>query len=242
LAFAGAGAVNALFILLPYLLRRRFRLDAVEQASLSYPNCGNLIVPLVAATLGADQQIYSCAYIVIQTALLFTHGLSLIRGERRPDLKGALRNPNILAILLGAALFALHVRFPAPLAAAVNGFAGMVAPASMLVIGMAIGRADLRRIFTSRRVYAVTFLRLLALPALAVLLLRLTGLARLLPEGRDILRVVVMAASASPATTLTQMAQCYGGDAAEASALNVMGVVFLIVTMPLLLLFYQALI
>ena len=44
------------------LLRRPLHLTPVEQASVIYPNCGNLIIPLVTAILGRDWIIFAVCF------------------------------------------------------------------------------------------------------------------------------------------------------------------------------------
>ena len=54
--------------------------------------------------------------------------------------------------------------------------------------------------------------------------------------------VVLLATSAPAAVMVTQLAQIHGRDARYASVINVMSVIFCIVTMPLMVLLYEALI
>ena len=54
--------------------------------------------------------------------------------------------------------------------------------------------------------------------------------------------VVLVATAAPPAVMLTQTSQTYGGDPRYASIINVMGSVLCIVTIPLIIAFYEYLI
>ena len=70
-------------------------------------------------------------------------------------------------------------------------------------------------------------------------LLKYSSLAALVPEGRTILLVTLLAICTPSASTLTQMAQVYGKDADYASAINVVTTLLCIVTMPLMVALYQ---
>ena len=54
--------------------------------------------------------------------------------------------------------------------------------------------------------------------------------------------IVLLATSAPAAVMVTQLAQIYGQDAKYASVINVMSVLFSIVTMPLITLLYEKLV
>jgi len=239
LAFLTAALINFLFIVGSKLLHKPFHLDTVEEMTLAFPNAGNLILPIVLAVLGQEAVIYCCAYIIIQNLLIFSYGESQIRGEKTFSLRKCITNPCIIACFLAAISFACQFKLPEILASTVNGFSAMLAPASMLVIGMAIGTADFKDIFTKPKYYFVCALRLIGYPLVILLLLKLSNVCVFFPFAKEVLLIPFLAASSSPAATVTQMAQCHNNNPAKASALNTMAVCFLIVTMPLMVMLYQ---
>ena len=101
LAIFGAAIVHVIYIALSKLGERFLGLNNIEKASLIYSNAGNLIIPLVSATLGDEWVFYSCAYIIVSTFLFWSHGKSVICEETKIELKKVITNPNILAIILG---------------------------------------------------------------------------------------------------------------------------------------------
>ena len=110
------------------------------------------------------------------------------------------------------------------------------------VQGMLIAGMNLRDIFTNRRVYAVTFLRLLLVPVLALIILKISGLVTWHPQGEKILLVIFLAVITPSASTITQMCQVYGGNSKYSSAINVMTTLLAIVTMPIMVLLYEKII
>ena len=56
---------NLVLTLLPYGLKH-LKLTPIEQASFSYPNCGEILLPLVASVLSKEMQIYCCGFIIVQ--------------------------------------------------------------------------------------------------------------------------------------------------------------------------------
>ena len=74
----------------------------------------------------------------------------------------------------------------------------------------------------------------MGIPLAAVALLKLSGLAHLVPDGQTILLESLLDTCTPSASTITQMAQIYGKDADYASAINVVTTLLCIFTMPLM--------
>ena len=94
LVLLAALLVHGLYILLSSLLKKPLRLQPVEQASVFCTNAGNLIIPLVTAILGKQWVIYTCAYILVQTVLLWSYVKNLVCGEKGIAWKKLLLNPS----------------------------------------------------------------------------------------------------------------------------------------------------
>ena len=242
IAAAGAAIVHILLIGGGKLLEKPLHLNGIEKASLEYSNAGNLIVPLVTSVLGPEWVFYSTAYMMVQTLLVWTHGLSVIRQEKERSIKKIISNPNIIAIIMGFVLFITNLWFPPVVSSCISGFGAMIGPSSMLVIGMLIGDVDLLWVFRQKRPYLICFLRLVGFPLLVILLFGLSGLTKLHPDGKYILLIVLLAASAPAAAMVTQLAQIYKKDARYASVINIMSVIFCVVTMPLIVFLYNIII
>lgn len=244
LLLAGGAAVLVHIILIGggKLLSGPLHLNGVEKASVEYSNAGNLIVPLVSSVLGEEWVFYTTAYIIVQTVLIWTHGQSVIRQGQEKDYRKILLNPNIIAIAVGFILFATGIHLPSVVGQCISGFGDMIGPASMLVVGMIIGNVNLGWVFRQKRPYLICFIRLVLFPVITILIFALSGAERLHPDAEYILMVVLLATSAPVAVMVTQLAQIHGRDARYASVINVMSVIFCIVTMPLMVLLYEAVI
>lgn len=241
IAVAAVIGIHIFFIGFTKLLQPVLHFASIEKASLIYTNCGNLIVPLVGSVLGMKWVFYTSAYMMVQTVMIWTHGVALISSSRKNSLKKIMLNPSMIAVMIGLLLFLTRIRIPALIGDCMSGFADMVAPASMLVIGMLMGEVDLKWVFRQKRPYFICFIRLIVMPVIVVLVFRFTGILGLHRDAEKILLVVLLAASAPVAATVTQMAQVFDGDATYASVINVMSVIFCIITMPLIVFFFEAL-
>lgn len=233
-AMAVAAAMHVVLLAMTALLRRPLKLDVIEQVNTIYSNAGALVIPLVQALLGSEYVIYSCAFIIVQTVLIWTHANACLQGSFPLSGKAA-GNPNILAILAGAAMYLLNLRLPALLQSPVSSMGSMVGPIGMLLAGMAIADSPLRRVFCTKRNYLVAFLRLLACPFVILLLLWACHAQTFVADGKNILMTVYLAAITPACTTTTSMAQLYDRDAAHSSALYVVTTLLSILSMPVMI-------
>lgn len=237
--FVVAICCNVLLILLPYPIRRLLKLTAVEQASLSYPNCGEILIPLVVAVLSEEMSVYCCAFMIVQICCLFTHGVSLLSGQGEVKIKAIFSNPNVIAIVLAFMMFFLKIRLPFFLNDAVEGFKGMLLPACMLVIGIAIGNSDFKTLLSNKRTYLICFLRLIVMPLIVLLIIKISGVSYAMENAKNIILIVFMATASSSAATVANIAQSYNNDAQNAGLINVMSILFLIITLPIMVILYQ---
>ncbi len=242
LAFAASLGINLFYILITKLWNRIYPMSVVEQASVIYPNAGNLIVPMVGAILGEDMILYCSAYMIIQNLFVWTHGKLLISGEDKPTFRNVICNSTVLSIILGIFLAVTHIRLPGLLDSAVSSVGKALAPVCMFVTGVTIGAIPLKKAFSQKRVYWVCFLRLLVYPLLVILLFRLTGVSRCIDRASDVLLIVFLAAAAPAASNIVQFAQYYRKDEYTAGLINVISTLLCIITMPVMVLLFQLMI
>lgn len=239
LAFAGAILVHVIFIPLANVIAKITGFTPIEKASIIYSNSGNLIIPLVGAILGKEWVLYTSGYMVVQTILIWTHGKNLVCNEHSYDLKKILGNINVIAIICGICLFVFQISLPSVIVGTMDTVGGLMGALAMLVIGMLIGQMNIKDIFVEKRTYLIAFMRLLVFPLVIVVFFKLTGLTELTADANQILLITTLAACAPPAAMVTQFAQLYNKHPGYASIMNVMGVVFSIITMPLVIMIYQ---
>lgn len=242
IAVAASIAAHGIYIGASRLLGKFLKLTPVERASSIYSNCGYLIVPLVTFVLGEEWVFYTCAYVMVSTVLIWTHLQSLLGGGKNGNaLRNIIWNPNIIAIVIGLFLFFTGLRIPTVLENTIEGFGGAIGSVSMLVVGMLIGNMDLKWVFTRKRAYLISLFRLIIFPAVTAVLFAFVVRLGIHPDAKEILLISLLAASAPAAVMVIQLLQIHDGDAGYASVINVMSVIFCILTMPLMVLLYEAL-
>ena len=236
-AAALAVGFHALFFLIAAALRRFWKANEVERASVVFTNCGNLIVPLVAFVKGQGWVIYTSAYILVFNVLFWTIGVRMFDGETKLSLKKTLLNPNLLAIGAGLITLFAGLRLPEPVALAFSDVAAMIGPMTMMITGLVVGGMTVRGLFANRRVFGVLFFRMVLSSGLAALAAALA--ARVLPVDKSMVMISLLAALAPSASNINQLAILYNKDAPYASAINVLTTLSCIATIPCFVMLYE---
>lgn len=239
LAVAVAILIHVVLFVVCGILRKLLKMDEVETASLIYSNAGNLILPLVTSILGEEWVIYASGFLCVQTIIVWTHGQSLMKGQRQVNLKKIVQNINLIAILTGLVFFLCNIHLPKILDSMTSSLAGMIGPISMVMIGMLLAGVDWKLVFGKRRIYGIVFLKMIVVPGIITLCLKLAAPLIPMENAKTILLISLLAVIAPTAVTITQMAQLYKRDAAYASSINVFTTLVCIVTMPLMVMLYM---
>ena len=239
IAFAASVMTQVILLVIISVAGRLLHLNEVEVASVYYSNSGNLIVPIVTFILGQEWVLYGCVFMSVQLIFLWTHCKKIISRESSYDWKKIVLNINMISIFIGVVLFFAKIHLPEIISNTLGSVGSMIGPASMIVTGMLFAGMNLKQIFANKRVYFITFLRLIAVPLIALVLIKLSNLASFSADGNKIMLIVFLAIITPSASTVTQMCQVYGNDSRYASAINVMTTLLSIVTMPLMVLLYQ---
>ncbi len=148
LALAAALAFHGILIVICTVLNTIFHLNSVDRCSLIYTNAGNIIMPLVAALLGEEWQIYATAFLAVQMTILFSHGQSVMEGKPGINWKKIVTNPNMIAVVAGLVLFLTPLQLPDVLADTMTSMARAVGPVSMIMLGMALADIEWKKLFT----------------------------------------------------------------------------------------------
>jgi predicted permease len=238
LAFVAAVAIHILLLIIGHVSGRLFHFEEIDIASIIYSNAGNLIIPIVTAVLGPEWVIYSTAFVSVQLIFLWTHCKLMFSKEKKPNLREIILNINVIAIFLGVLSMLSGIRLPAMLNETLGSIGTMIGPMGMLITGMIVAGMDMKQIFTSKKVYVITFFRMILCPAIILLLLKLSNAGSLVDNGVQILLITFLATVTPAASTVTQFAQVHNKDAEYAGAINIMTTLVCIVTMPLFVILY----
>ena len=134
-----------------------------------------------------------------------------------------------MATIVAVGFFMTGWQLPEPVVKCFDIISGGTVPVSMLVVGASLGSISVREALSDWRVYAVSFVRLIAAPAVTWLALR--------PFIHDemLLGVTVILAACPTAMLATALAIRGGKDEAYASQCVFVSTVLSAATMPLMI-------
>ncbi|MBO6046951.1 MAG: AEC family transporter [Erysipelotrichaceae bacterium] len=241
-AIMAAIIINILLIVLTKLIAKPLHLNAIEKASISYANAANLIIPLVTYVLGEEWVVYASAFICVQVFFLWTHAESLISGEKHISIKKIITNINLIVAMIGICMFATGIRLPSLLTDFVGQVASVLGPIAMIMIGMILASVKWKDVFSRKSVYIVTFLKMIVMPLIILLCIKVSGVPYMITNGKTILYISFLAVISPTAAMVTQLAQLHDQAPDYASTINVMTTITSIVTMPIMTAIYMAII
>lgn len=231
--------LHIILIVTGSVLKRLLKLDPIEHATAIYSNSGNLIIPIVMSLFGKEWVIYASCFIVVQTFLFWTHCRLIIVGKGNLSLKVMVKNINMWSIFIGVVLFAFQIKLPAFINGTLSSVGVFIGPNAMLIAGMLIASIPLRTIFSSKRIYLVTALRLVLIPIFLLVIIKLCGFAGWVENGETIAMISFLATTSPSAATVTQMALIFGNNAQKASAIYGVTTFLCVFTMPFVIALYQ---
>ncbi len=203
-----------------------------------YGNVGYMALPLAQAVLG-DEGVFYCSVIIIPFYILgFTHGINVM--QRKEDrgkfsVKKLLVNPGVIGVIIGLPLFLLKIELPELIYAPVSYVADLNTPLAMIMFGTYLASADWKTIFQDKRVFGTAAIKLIALPVITIVALKLAGF------GGALLTACVLSASAPTASNTVMFAAKYDCDTALASKVTSLVSVISIITMPIMIAISQML-
>ncbi len=202
-------------------------------------NAGYMAIPMLQIMTNSSQIIlYATASLVGFNLISWTLGTYILSKEKRfISLKNILFNLPTLTFLITLPFFILNlnfVRFPQlhSLANGVSLFANMMAPVSMLIIGMQFSKIKFTEIFTDYRVYIASAFKLIFSPIFAWGILLLMGI--FIDISAIKLNIIVMAAVPS-ATLVTMFSSLHNSDTNSAAKIVLVSTLLSILTIPLCL-------
>ena len=169
-------AVELLAVLVvPPLLGGTDRQKGVWRFSLLFTNAIFIGYSVLGALYGERAVFYAVLLTLPVNALSFSVGPLMLGGSRRFSWK-SLCTPSFLSSVLSLVIVLAGIQVPA-YAGEVLGFVGdMTAPLSLLVLGSVLAGMPLGKVFAMPRIWALSIVRLVAMPVLLLVCLRPLGL------------------------------------------------------------------
>ena len=225
-----AGLALVAFILamgiayLVYGKRRR-----IENFASAFCNAGFIGIPLAQAVIGDEGVFYMAASVALLNLFQWTYGVYIMT-DRKDSIraKTIVKNPVVIAIVVGIALFLSHLPVPGILTSTLGYIAGMNTPVAMILMGTYMAKLPWRKLL-DKRAYGCVLLRLVVIPAVVL------AVFWALPISNQNVALAAYLAAATPVgANICVFAQQYDCDYEFSVVTVCLSTVLSIVTVPLM--------
>ena len=175
-------------------------------------------------------------FCLVLSIVVYSWGIYILvpKSENSPgildNLKAGLTTPTMISILLGViiGLSGLSRFIPGFVLSSMETAGNCMGPMSMLLAGIVIGEYNLPELMKNKKIYLVSLLRLIILPALFV------GALKLMNLPGDIMIVVLIAFATPLGLNTVVFPSAYGGDKKTGASMTVISSLLSIITIPLM--------
>ena len=148
----------------------------IFQFLLIFPNVGFMGYPIVNSVFKDIGVFYAALFNMPFDIFLWTLGITIMcRSSKKGttlDLKKILYNPGIPSIAIGYTLFLFSIKLPTPIYDVLNMLGSSTTPLSMILVGSILSQSNIMDVFKNKKLFVVSFLRLLFIPFLIYVILK----------------------------------------------------------------------
>ena len=168
--------------------------------ALIFGNTGFIGIPVMKALYGSEALFFTAIIELVNDIFMFTVGITLIQlsaGKKSKLEPKELLSPGMIGVLIGLILFLADFRLPEMLGGSVEMIGNATTPLAMFVIGYQLGSMKVRTLLGEWQVYVVIFFKLVVIPVLALVFVKILAEEFSLMEKVIVLCFAMPAASAS---------------------------------------------
>lgn len=225
-----ASALGAAVILFISILCARifFKKDPVAHFAAAFSNPGFFGIPLILSSVGNDGVFYVATFIAFLNLLQWTYGVAVMTGKKGSlTFKAVIKAPFMIAILVGLLLFFTGLPLPEVVTKTLHYIKELNTPLAMFAVGVFLAQTNIKKMFFRKSLYAVSAVRLLVVPLIALLLMCLV------PNSWYGMKLALLLAAACPVgSNVAIYAQLHGKDYPYAVETVVVSTLLSIATIP----------
>jgi predicted permease len=218
--------------LYPRFLRIRGPERGVHRYALIFSNCGFIGYPMVLSLLGPDLIFHTIMFNSLFSFLAYSIGAWFISKEGKEALSLSWKtffNPSVFATIIGFTFFIFSIKLPEPLYRCCQMLGDTTTPLSMVVIGITLSQATIKECFGKPVIYVTVAMRLIIMPALAILV------CVLIKASPSLTALAVLLIAMPVASTASILASLYHVAAEEAGSLVFISTILSMLTIPLIM-------
>ncbi len=237
-------------IILSYPLSKRFVRKAedspeklfernVYKYALTFGNYGFVGIFIILGVWGTDFLYQYSLFGFFISLLCSSWGLYILIPKEKnasflDNLKKGLLTPPFIALVLGIllGLLSLSQYVPQFIITALDNAGKCQGPVAMVLAGFVIGGYNIKELLLNKKVYVATFFRLVAIPAVMMIILKLLG------TSDEIMTLTLIAFAAPLGLNTIVYPAAYGGETKTGASMAMISHTLSVVTIPLMYLVF----
>ncbi|MCL1865511.1 MAG: AEC family transporter [Spirochaetes bacterium] len=220
-------------IIIDKLLKGGNKDTGAYQFAILFSNVGFMGFPVLSSVFGDESIFYAAMFNIPFHFFVYTIGVYLMTRGHSDSTKFNLRlffNPGVIATVLGFIFFYFSIKLPSIIYDPLKLIGNITIPMSMVTVGSMLTEIHHRELVAGWRVYFISFMRLIILPAIVFFFVRL------FTDDPMMIYVPVVIAAMPVAVNAPLVAHEYNGNALLASRLMFISTLLSLFTLPIVLL------
>ena len=222
-------------VIMPRVLRMKDGDIGMYELLVGFMNTSFIGYPVIQAMYGEESVFFASTSGIPFNLAIYTIGIIMLTKNRGDGTKLNFKNiltPPLIATVISIFIFAFKIPVPTIIDETCDLMAGAAIPLSMFVVGSSLGDVPLKETFTDKRMYLLSFVRLIVCPLVVWLLLK-----PIISNPVMLGTIVILAAAPMPVIA-TILGIQYGRDGVESSKGIFLSTVLSMVTMPAIIYFF----
>ena len=212
----------------------------IYKYALTFGNFGYMGNFIVLGIWGEEMFFKYTMFTFFPSVLCLSWGLYVLipkeSGEslRRNIVKG-LTAPPMLALVLGTVcgIFEAGKFFPGFVMSTLSNASNCMGPLSMILAGIVIGSYDFKSLLSNKKVYVASFMRLIVLPTMLVMFLKVLG------TDSELLTLALIAFATPVGLNVIIYPATYGGDTKTGASMTMISHILSVVSIPVMFILLQ---
>ena len=210
---------------------------ALERGTSYTLNAGFVGGAIITSMLGSEALFYSAGVILSSNIFIWVIVLWTMSGEMTKEgLIHALTSKTMICLFIGLILFFVPFELPTPVTSASDTIGSTSGPLALVIAGTGLYGLDIRALVKKKNVYKSFIIKLLICP------LCLIPMFKLFPQEEYAMLATLICCGTSCPAIIPVFALRYGYDNKYASAILAVGLVLCMLTLPLTVAIYEAVI
>lgn len=196
-----------------------------------FSNFGFMGYPIVEGIYGKIGVFYASVFGIPFNIILLTYGVILFNKEGKHNfkMKDIVIQPGILFVLMGIFIFLFSIKLPDSINKTLNMVGAMTTPMSMMIVGASFAKTSVGSILKDFKLYYISFIRLLVVPFMIYLILKI------IKADDHLLKLCVILEAMPAAAMTTVFAELYNSDRIFSAKCIFVTTVLSIFTIPLVI-------